>query len=184
MTQKAGQFWRGTRSETGASAIEFALILPIFILLYTGMIDVTHYVSAARKVANAANILSDITTQQTTVITAAAIDDAFTGAKLAMKPIAAGDISLEVRNYRRGGEKIANHWSRKTASGPGCQFSDTSDLASLMTAQNDIIIAAVCTEYEPFMSKIFNVFGVGKLHIETGIKLRPRESNMLDCSGC
>lgn len=184
MSAKAREFWRGNRGQSGASAIEFALILPLIILLYAGMIDLTLYISASRKVTNAANILSDVITQQTMTITAASIDDSFTGAKLAMRPIAADEVGLNVRNYRKTNGKISNQWSRTSASGPDCDLADSPSLDSLMSGNNDIVIAVACTKYAPLLSKALPIFSDTEIIIVSEIKLRPRESNTIDCSDC
>jgi Flp pilus assembly protein TadG len=184
MTGKARQFWRGQESEAGASAIEFALALPMVMMLFALMVDFTLYVSASRKATNAANILSDITTQHTSVITSGAIDDAFTGAKLALLPISGDEIGLEIRNYRMVDEKLAQQWSRKAASGPSCAFSDTSTLDTLTKGDNDIIIAAACFDYKPVLAKMLGISGVATLHVDSEVSLRPRESNTLNCSDC
>lgn len=186
MPATRGEFWRGQRGEAGASAIEFAFILPFVMMLYIGTIDLNIYVSVTRKVANAAGILSDLVTQNTSIISGATIDDAFEGATLAMKPVPADDIGLEIRNYRVVDDVLKLQWNRKSTSGPTCTAPDTTGLRDLMTDGNDIIIAVVCTEHEPAMSKAFGKFplGAAKFKIESEIKLRPRESTTLDCLDC
>jgi Flp pilus assembly protein TadG len=184
MTGRVRNFWRGRESEAGASAIEFALALPMIMMLFALMIDLTLYVSASRKVTSAANILTDITTQHASVITAATIDDAFAGAKLALRPISGDEIGLEIRNYRMSNEKLAQQWSRKAASGPSCAFSDTSTLDTLTKGDNDIIIAAACFDYKPVLAKMLGISGVATLHVDSEVSLRPRESNTLNCSDC
>ncbi len=184
MAGKARRFWRGKESEAGASAIEFALALPIVMMLFAFMIDFTLYVSASRKVTNAANILSDIATQHASVITPAAIDDAFTGAKLALLPISGDEIGLEIRNYRMSNQKLTQQWSRTTASGPSCAFSDISGIGTLTKGNNDVIIAAACFDYKPVLAKMLGISGAAKLRVDSEVSLRPRESNRLNCSGC
>lgn len=185
-TEKFRQFWHGDRSEAGASAIEFALILPAVVLLYIGTVDLNQYISVTRKVANASSILSDLITQNVSTISAAGIDDTFTGAKLAMKPLASDGIGLDIRDYRLVDDVVKQQWSRKSASGPGCTAPSTAGLKDLMTAGNDIIIAVVCTVYTPAMSKALGsyVLGASTYTIQSQVQLRPRESNALDCLDC
>lgn len=181
-----GQFWRGRRSETGASAIEFALIVPLVIVLYIGTVDLNLYISVTRKIANASSILSDLIAQNVAVISTAAIDDAFQGATLAMIPLPDDATGFEIYNYRMIDGELKQQWSRTSTGGPDCSSPDTSDLPGLMDGGNDIIIAVACTVHEPAMSKAFGKFvlGAATFTIQTEVKLRPRESSTLECADC
>jgi Flp pilus assembly pilin Flp len=57
------------RDDKAVAAVEFALILPLMLLLYIGSIQVTQGVLASRKMAILSRTLSDIVAQQPTAIT-------------------------------------------------------------------------------------------------------------------
>lgn len=186
MPARIACFLRGKRSEAGAAAIEFALIVPLVVLLYIGLIDLNGYVSVTRRVANSAGILSDLITQSESTISAAAIDDAFEGAKMAMRPIAANAIGAEIRDYRLVNDVVTQQWRRTSAAGPPCAVPDITNLRNIMTAGNDVLIAVVCTVHEPTMSRLLgrNVLGSSSFTVQSQIQLRPRESLTLNCLGC
>ena len=54
----------------GVSAVEFALILPIMVLMYVGTVELTNAITASRKVVSTASSVGDLSAQ------AADIDDA------------------------------------------------------------------------------------------------------------
>ena len=155
-------------------------------MIYAGTLDLNGYISVSRKISNASGILSDLITQNVSTISAATIDDAFKGAAMALSPVPEDAVGLEIRAYRLVNNKVTEQWNRKSGSGPSCATPDTSGLMALMTAGNDIVIASVCTDYEPVMSKFIGaaVLGATKFKVESEIKLRPRESITLDCPDC
>jgi Flp pilus assembly protein TadG len=69
---------RFLRAAGGLAAVEFALIAPIMIALFFGVVESTGALSASRKTLLAANTLSDLVAQETE-ITKANLDDLFVG---------------------------------------------------------------------------------------------------------
>jgi Flp pilus assembly protein TadG len=55
------------RDIRGVSAIEFALIAPILILIYCGMAELSSGLTAARKASHAASAVGDLVSQQSSV---------------------------------------------------------------------------------------------------------------------
>jgi Flp pilus assembly protein TadG len=51
------------RDERGVAAVEFALILPVLVLLYVGVVDITYAVTANRKVTQVTSAVADLTAQ-------------------------------------------------------------------------------------------------------------------------
>lgn len=58
------------RDASGASAIEFAILAPLLILMYMGAFVVSDMVTCARKVSLTAHTITDLTTQYNSVATA------------------------------------------------------------------------------------------------------------------
>ena len=54
---------RFRRDERGVAAVEFALILPVLVLLYVGVVDITYAVTANRKVTQVTSAVADLTAQ-------------------------------------------------------------------------------------------------------------------------
>jgi Flp pilus assembly protein TadG len=60
-------FTRFRKSESGVSAIEFALIVPLMLFFFFGIAEVANYIMVARKVANVASIAADLVAQDKNV---------------------------------------------------------------------------------------------------------------------
>jgi Flp pilus assembly protein TadG len=70
MQKRNNIFYRLLKNQLGLAAVEFALALPMMIILTFGSIEVTLYVLVTQKVERVAVNLSDIVAQSTTVSTA------------------------------------------------------------------------------------------------------------------
>src|SRR5688572_12199773 len=61
---------RFRRSEQGVTLIEFALIFPIMLLLFIGLVEFGEAFSVNRKISNAASTVSDLISQERSVTNA------------------------------------------------------------------------------------------------------------------
>ena len=110
---------RFIRDERGVSAVEFALLLPVMVLIYAGVADVSRGVDANRKVSRIASVVGDLVSRQISIMPAQ-LDDIFTiGATI----MGASRITPEIRVSFLKVEKLPNSqtlivkldWSQKTA---------------------------------------------------------------------
>ncbi len=60
-------FCRFARAESGVSAVEFAVLLPLMLTLYLGGVETTQVVSADRKVTLVAHTIADLAAQKDNV---------------------------------------------------------------------------------------------------------------------
>ena len=74
----------------GVSAVEFALILPLMLVIYAGCGEVTTALIVDRKVSRAASTISDLVAQQSSV-SAAAMNGIFDATTAILEPY---DVSL------------------------------------------------------------------------------------------
>lgn len=97
----------------GIAATEFALILPLMALLFFGMLEASDLLTMKRKVANAANSLVDLVSQEPT-IEAAEVNDSITGIRRLLEPASASDFSVRIVSLVKGanpGDPVTVHWS-------------------------------------------------------------------------
>ncbi len=73
-------------AEAGTAAVEFALVLPIMLMLYVGSVEVSALISMDRKLQSVAGSLGDLVARSDTTISAAALTDYFKAAAGIMTP--------------------------------------------------------------------------------------------------
>lgn len=78
-------FWRLFRNQKGLAAVEFALALPLMIILTFGSIEVTLYILISQKVERVSINLSDLVAQSTTINTTQ-LDEIIKAASQVMLP--------------------------------------------------------------------------------------------------
>ncbi|MFN3961136.1 MAG: TadE/TadG family type IV pilus assembly protein [Parvularculaceae bacterium] len=157
---------RFARATRGLAAVEFALIAPIMLVLFFGVIEGSGALSAGRKTLLAANTLADLVAQETEV-TKANLDDLFTGMK---KVIDQRDVDavFRVASVYRDPEdgKVKVHWSYdSTGAKPypaGSAYSGSLDVA-IFDDTSSLIVAEVDYDYgSPISQKVIGATMIKK----------------------
>lgn len=177
---------RFVRNQHGVAAIEMALVLPIMLLLFMGLMDVSGVLSESRRVSQSANTVADLVTRLPTPTTPATIADSYEAVELIMTGTRGGPLRIEVYNYRLEDGSIRLVWRRDNGVGAACGAPDEGDLLSLTTAGNDIIVAVACLDYTPIVSEFTGreLLGAATFRLREQIAMRPRESLLLNCPTC
>lgn len=168
------------RMKDGVVSIEAALLFPFMILMFLGMIDLSHVFSIKRKVAVAASAVADLTTQETASVTTGDLDQFILAADAILKPFSSTETKVEVTNYRRSGNSVNQEWAHSRGGCGGAQPSGAS-LNNLTAEDNDIIVAKVCLSFQPLVGY---VIGTSGWYVEEIVSQRPRNGLTLDCSNC
>lgn len=84
---------RFRRAERGIAAIEFALILPVMLLLYIGMTQVTLALNVDRKVTVLSRTVADLVGRASTMSTAQ-MNDVVRAALTVLEPFDAADVTI------------------------------------------------------------------------------------------
>jgi len=83
--------WRRARAfplaTAGVAAVEFAMILPVMLLLFLGMSEVTQGVNINRKVTILSRTIADITSRSSDGIDNAQMEEVFNAALSVMAPM-------------------------------------------------------------------------------------------------
>jgi Flp pilus assembly protein TadG len=134
------------RNQGGTALIEFALILPIMITLFFGVFEVTRYVAADMRLANAAQVMADMVAQQTTVgDTSTSMTDFCNGSKDAMYPLSGSSLKVAVSSVTHGSSSTAQDWSDVTCGSATAISNPTTLAASLVPNVNDSVIIVQAT---------------------------------------
>jgi Flp pilus assembly protein TadG len=118
-------------SRSGIAAIEFAVIAPVMILLFFGVVEGSNAFSVSRRVSLAVNTLADLTSQESQ-LTADQADDLFTGVE---QIVGQGDIDADIvivsLIYDAALDEVVVHWSRDNSGGepyaPGTEYDGLGD---------------------------------------------------------
>jgi Flp pilus assembly protein TadG len=153
---------RFARAQRGLAAVEFALIAPIMITLFFGVVESTGALSASRKTLLAANTLSDLVAQETE-IAKDSLDDLFVGME---DVIDSRDIDVTFRVvsvfFDPDDKKTKVHWSydSKGAQPYAADSVYTGPLeVTLFDDTTSLIVAEVEYEYSsPISARIMGPF--------------------------
>ena len=170
----------------GVAAIEMAFIMPFLLFLYFGLIDLTAMISLNRKITYSASVVADLVTQNSTTVTASAMNDYFDAAELVMSPTSLDDVRIDIYQYRNVSGTITNQWKKSSTGGTACAAPNTTGMADLMTDSNDLIVTVVCLNYSPYVASFLGkaILGATSFTLSEQIALRPRQSTTLACTGC
>jgi Flp pilus assembly protein TadG len=177
---------RFAEGERGATAIEFALVLPIVLLLLLGCFEVPRFVLVFQRLARTSSGVADLVAQADEPLTTNQMADIFTAAKIMMQPydiVANGRIYVSsINNPSGAGVKITwqknNAGSVGTASKLGAQGTNpTAKIpAALVPLSNEEVLAAeVYFNYTPVFSSL--IYSGSQLYMIS--YTRPRNKNLM-----
>lgn len=159
-------------SKEGVAAVEFAMVLPVMVLMYLGMTELTFAVNTDRKITLLSRTLADLTGRATTKLGTAEFDAIFNAALAVMSPYKSDQTAMRLSSIvvkKVGGTdqnpvlKGTVCWSE--ARGPGiAKLSRGAEVVvpeGFRTASTSYIRAEVKMPYAP-------VFGSGILQMVTG----------------
>jgi len=177
---------RFARQEDGVAAIEMAIIFPVMLIMFFGLIDLTALLSDSRRVSYAANVVGDDVIRLETPTTANDVADSFAAAEIMMRAAQAGPARVEIYAYRRSAGLPVLRWDLDNGVGVPCGAPSQAGLGGLMTAGNDLVITVVCVTHEPIITTIIgkNILGKTEFTLREQIVMRPRAGNNLECPNC
>lgn len=128
---------RFARAESGIAALEFALVLPLMMVLYFGMTELTFAISTDRKVTLLSRALADLV-GRTTSMTTAAMNDIFQASIAVMAPYDASNAKIVVTSIVVKATGPADGAGNPTLQGRVC-WSEARGPGATKLAYNSII---------------------------------------------
>ena len=151
--------WRAgfIRANGGFAATEFALIAPVMLLIFFGVVETSDAIMAGRRVTLGVNTLADLVAQETR-ITKAEATALFTGVEVIMNvEDDASDIRVVSIVYDPVDDRPEVAWSLDDEGGepyaPGEEFTGPAGAALLDTASS-LIVAEADVDYEPTLTRL------------------------------
>jgi Flp pilus assembly protein TadG len=166
---------RFRRAAEGLAAVEFALIAPIMILLFFGVVESSGALGASRRTLLASNTLADLVAQETQILKAD-LDDLFIGMEDVIDP---RDIDATFRivsvTFDPADNKVKVDWSYdSTGAAPyaaGSEYTGDLSIAVFDDTSSLIVAESVYNYASPISQKI-----IGPLTIEKSASRWPRRT--------
>lgn len=160
----------------GVAAVEFAMILPLVLVLFVGTFELGQALTVDRRVTQAASSAADLVAQGST-ITEADLTAVMGLADSILKPYDANLLNVEIVSVEADDEgETTVGWSFSKGGGEpyaaGSAYSMTGELANLISPTTSVIIAKATYTYTPIIGKFLK----GGVELEETFYLRPRRS--------
>ena len=166
------------RDGSGVSAVEFAMIAPVLILIYFGLAEFCQAYMAQRRMSHSTSQVADILAQYQTVDTNL-IDDTFALGGLVLAPFPDAALALRVTAITRDANGVARvTWSRSKGMTPR---NGTVTVPSGLIENGESIIMSEGT-YD-YVSPLNQVLPGTRKFTHT-FWLRPRVVNAITCTNC
>ena len=146
-------FVRGlARDNKAASAVEFALVLPVMLTIYFGGYQVAQIASAYRKVTLTARAVADLTTQYTTMGTAD-VNNVLGASAQIMAPFNTTNLSIVLTEYSITALNVATVTWSKALNGTALVAGTVVLLPTgIVQPSSSIVMATVTYNYKPPVS--------------------------------
>jgi len=135
------------RQQKGLAAIEFAMVLPVMLVMLMGTIEVSNLLTAERRAGAVASTLADLVARDDS-ITQAEVTDIFFAAESVMADMDSSSLQMVITSINESGSSAVVGWSRAKNSAPDSKGSTVSDLPTgIMAAGGSVIRVRVTYPY-------------------------------------
>jgi Flp pilus assembly protein TadG len=172
-------FRRVRRDQRGAAAVEFALIAPVMVFIYFGLVEVCEAVLAERKANHVASEVGDLAAQATT-LSASDVSDIFSLGGSVLAPFSSTNLQMRISSLSpNASSQLAVVWS--CGSGMSKLAVGTVKTIPISVSSGDSIILSEVTY--TFNSPLRYALPNGLTYRET-FYLRPRQVQQIPDPGC
>ncbi|HEY2708044.1 MAG TPA: TadE/TadG family type IV pilus assembly protein [Caulobacteraceae bacterium] len=174
--------WPRLRRDTrGVAALEFALLVPVVIIIYAGGFEIAQAATVYRKLTDTTVQLANVTTQYTTV-TKADITTVSSASSEIMAPYPTGSLTVTVSGVvTDASNKATVQWSEKYPSGtPLAVNSNVAMPTGFSTASSFYILVQSTYTFTPTIGSAF----VSSIPMTNQIFMVPRQSSAIPCTNC
>lgn len=144
---------RAARHDGGVAATEFALILPVLLLILMGTIELTNALTAQRKLLNATQSAADLIGQETDVTTSD-LSTTYLAARLVMSPVDTTNMTIGVASVRFDNTTGAPTLDWTDSYNSGAVSDPLTKATGRGAAGDSIVIVTATSVYSPLVEMI------------------------------
>jgi Flp pilus assembly protein TadG len=172
--------WRD--DHRGVAAVEFAIVLPFMLALYVGGVELGDGMAIQLKVTDTTHIVADLTTQQTTSVTAATVQSILGASSATIAPYSSSNLVVTVSEVSTDGSGAATVTWSQSLNGTKRPVGQAITLPSSLAGQPKIslILGEVAYAYTPNLGYTIT----GTVTLADSYFLFPRNSTSIACTGC
>lgn len=169
MTRRLSRFWRDRR---GVSAVEFALILPLLMLFYFGMAELTEAMMAQRRLSHLTASMGDVVAREQT-LTDAGSKDIFVAGQVMMAPFPTSSLKMcivSIASDAQGRDRVV--WAESSSAQADCPKANDPIVIppAVLPASQSVIMSKASYEY----NSMFKVIIPQTMTFRRTFYLRPR----------
>lgn len=169
---------RFRQDQSGISAVEFALLAPIMIALYFGMVEVCQAYMAQKRMSHVTSMVADLTAQAQSV-TRNDLTDIFNIGNQIMEPFSPSPLQTRVSSVTRDNTGVVRvDWSFGRGMSP--RTGTVTVPAGLINNGESLILSEAIYDYQSPVDRYLP--GITKL--QRTYYLRPRVVDKVLCSDC
>jgi len=174
--------WRDLLGHTGGvAAIEFALVVPLVIIVYAGGYEITQAATVNRKLTDTTVQLANVTTQYTSVATAD-LNNIFAASSQIMAPYPTSTLTIvvsEVKTDASSNGTVA--WSQGYPTGTACLAKNSAVTlpAGFASPSSYYVLVQTTYSYAPTIGSAF----VHTIPMTDQIFMVPRQSSSIPATG-
>jgi Flp pilus assembly protein TadG len=165
----------------GAAAVEFALLVPLMILIYFGVVEVTQGAMTQQRVAHTASAIGDLVAQSST-ITSAEVGDVFSVGQTIMYPYPTGGLQMRVSSLTADANgNVTVAWSQGSGMTALTKGAPMSGLPTNVIKPSESVVMG---ESRYVYSSAFGMVLPQPITFAETYYLRPRLTNQVSCADC
>jgi Flp pilus assembly protein TadG len=166
---------RFRRNEQAAAVVEFALLLPVLLVLYTGAIELLDDITVNRKVGLTSQTITNIVSQYTTISASTQLPDVFAASSAVMMPYG-GKVTIIVSCLSIDAKgKATVSWSQSVNGTARVTGSTLTIPAALAVPNTSLVLGEASYQYTPFLDFIH----LGALTFSATNYISPRSSTAI-----
>lgn len=144
------------RRDSGQAAIEFALVLPILLILALGVAEMTNYIMAWLKVRSASTTAADLVARQEST-TSGELDDVVNAVDVITAPFDSDNVEGSISHVEFDADKNAScTWSHQVHAADD-DFDPTGDIDTLAASNQGVVVLHIRLDYQSITGDFFEL---------------------------